>query len=211
MAGSQPVEHHAQATSVAPSDRAGLYMTAVGAGIGILMAILTTAERIVQLAKGADIPVLVPLTGENAELPLGPQGTPVPVAIETGTVLVNDPAVATEFAMWAQPIVMGLAVVAGLIVAALFVLRLARGQAFQRGTERYAFAAALIVTVAYFLNTILTNMVTNGSLAAVSGGDYESVTFTVSLAPVAAVFLIASVGVALKIGERLQRETEGLV
>jgi len=54
-------------------------------------------------------------------------------------------------------------------------------------------------------------MTSNGALSAVSNYTYDSVTFAVSLAPAIAVLALAAVGVAIQLGERLQRETEGLV
>ena len=211
MAKASEAETENNAAAVDSSDRLGLYITAVGAAVGIVIALISTVSRLAELAKGKDIPVLVPFSGEDVLLGIGPDGAQVTVGVNSGTILVNDPAAATEFALWAQPIFIGVMVIAGLVVAAMFVLRLARGRAFDRGTSRLALIGAAVVTAGWFVNTILTNMVTNGSLAAVSDGDYESVTFSVSLLPVIAVFMIAAVGVALQIGERLQRDNAGLV
>ena len=54
-------------------------------------------------------------------------------------------------------------------------------------------------------------MTSNGALSAISNGTYEGGAFAVSAAPAIGVWVIAAVGLAVQVGERLQRETEGLV
>jgi len=192
-------------------DRLGLYLTVGFAAVGIVGAIVSTVAPLIEVAPGHDIPVLVPLTGQVAMLPVGPGGAPFEAAIETGTVVVADPAPATLFALWAQPIALGLAASACLVLVAMFCLRLARAQVFDRGTARLAIIAAGVVTVGWVANTVFTNMSTNGALAAVSAGTYDSALFAVNLGPAIAVFALAAIGTALQIGERMQRETAGLV
>lgn len=193
------------------SDRIGMYMSVVMVAVGAVIAVVAAAARLLEVGDGRDVPVLVPLAGEEAMLPLGPDGSAVPVTVDTATVTVADPAPATLFALYAQPVWIAVVVVAGLVLAALFFLRLARGRAFDGGAARLAFVAAGLVAVGWLGDSILTNMTTNGALSALSDYTYESVTFEVSLAPALAVLVIAAIGAALQIGERLQRDTEGLV
>ena len=115
------------------------------------------------------------------------------------------------FALWAQPIVVGLTWIGLLVVAALFCLRLIRAQVFTRPTARLLFIGAAILTAGWFLGSLFTNMTSNGALSAVSDYTYDSVTFAANLAPAIGVFALAAVGVAVHMGERLQRDTEGLV
>lgn len=200
-----------EATHIAKSDRVGLYLSVVFAAIGIAIALTGAVSRLVEVAPGHDIPVLVPLAGESAQLPLGPDGAAVTATMETVTVIVADPAPATLFALWAQPIVIGVSWSVGLVIAAMFCVRLARAQGFARGTYRLTYLAAGVLTFGWFVGTILTHMTTNGALSAISNYTYESVNFEGSYAPAVGVLLLAAVGVALQVGERLQRETEGLV
>ncbi len=193
------------------SDRIGMYMSVVMVAIGAVIAVVAAVARLLEVGDGRDVPVLVPLAGEEAALPLGPDGAAVTAAVDTATVTVAEPAPATLFALYAQPVWIAVVVVAGLVVAALFFLRLARGRAFDGGAARLAFIAAAIVTVGWLGDSILTNMTTNGALSAVSDYTYESMTFEVSLAPALAVLVIAAIGAALQVGEKLQRDTEGLV
>lgn len=193
------------------ADRIGMYMSIVLVAMGAVLAVVAAVERLREVAGAGPIPVLVPLKGETAALPLGPDGAAVDVTVEAATVQVSDPAPATLFALWAQPVWTALVVCAGLVLAALFFLRLARGRAFTRGSVHLVYWATGVVTAGWLGGTILTNMTTNGALSALSDYTYEAVVFDVSLAPALAILLLAAVGGALDIGERLQRDTEGLV
>ena len=193
------------------ADRIGMYMSIVLVAIGAGLTIYSAIERLREVAGGDATPILVPLAGETAELPLGPEGSLVQAEVETAVVHVSDPAPATLFALWAQPIWGSVFIIAGLVVAAMFFLRLARGRAFTTGAARLAFVGAGTLLVGWFGLSMLTNMTTNGALSALSDYSYDSVIFEVSLAPVLAVLVLAAIGTALQLGERLQRDTEGLV
>lgn len=198
-------------TRIDKSDRVGLYLSVAIAAIGIALVIIGTVGRLIEVASGGDIPVRIPLDGESAQLPLGPDGELIAADVNTATVMVSDPAPATLFAMWAHPIVDGLAWSAGLIIVAMFFLRLARAQVFTRGTARLMYVASGVLVFGWFAGSLLTNMTTNGAMSAISDYTYDSITFTANLAPMLGVLGFAAVGVALQLGEKLQRETEGLV
>jgi hypothetical protein len=193
------------------SDRVGMYL-AVGIGaIGIVLTAAQAIARLGEVAPGHDIPVLVPFVDESATLPIGPGGAPLEVAVDQAIVTVPDPAAATLFALWAEPIVVALAIIAGIVVGALFCLRLAGGRAFERGTARLILIGTGILAVGWFVGTMLTNMTVNGALSAVSDYTYDGVVFSTDFVPLFGVLALAAIGAAFQIGERLQRDTEGLV
>lgn len=198
-------------TKLDRGDRIALYFSIVLAAVAIGLAGWGAVHRLAEVAPGHDIPVLVPLSGEQAALPLGPDGAAVTVDVETATVVVADPAPATLFALWAQPIVQFLAAAAGMVVASVFFLRVARGRVFERGTAVLVIIGAVIVAGVWFVGSILTNMTTNGALSAVSDYTYDSVIFTADLSPFMWILVLGAVGAALQLGERLRRDTEGLV
>lgn len=199
------------ARTVSRADAIGMRISVALLAAVAAVVIWLAVERVMVVASGGAIPVDVPLDGEAVSLPLGPDGATVEATTSLATVQVTDPAPATLAALYAQPVWISLAVLAGLAVAAAFLLRVSRGRAFERGTARLAYAGAGIVTAGWLVDSILTNMTTNGALAAISDHTYASITFETSLAPVVAVLIIGAVGAALEIGERLQRDTEGLV
>lgn len=193
------------------ADRFALYFSVLLAAVAIAVAGWSAVERLAEVAPGHDIPVLVPLSAEQAALPLGPDGAPVTVDVETATVVVADPAPATLFALWAQPIVRFLAVAAAMVVAAMFFLRIARGHAFERGTAKLVIVGTSILAGWWFFGSILTNMTTNGALSAISDYTYDSVIFAADLTPFIWILVLGAVGGAIQLGERLRRDTEGLV
>lgn len=198
-------------TRVDRSDRIGLYLSVAFAVVGIAIALSSMVGRLIDVAPGHDIPVRVPLSGETAPLPLGPDGALVTAQVDTVTVVVADPAPATLFALWAQPVVVGLTWSIGLVLAAMFCLQLARADVFTRRSGNLVFIGAGVVTFGWFASSILTNMTTNGAMSAISRYTYETVNFSAGFAPAAAVLLLAAAGTAIRVGERLRRETEGLV
>jgi len=193
------------------SDRIAMYITVVIGALGIVLTAARAITRLIEVAPGRDIPVLVPFVGETAALPIGPDGAAVEVAVDQAVVTVPQPAPATLFALWAEPIVFALAIIAGIVVGGLFCLRLARGRAFERGTARLVFIGASILAAGWFVGAMLTNMTVNGALSAVSDYTYDGVTFSVDVVPVFGLLALGAIGAAFQIGERLQRDTEGLV
>ncbi|MFW2512782.1 hypothetical protein ACNI3K_03290 [Demequina sp. SO4-13] len=200
------------ATGLDRSDRIGMYLSIALVAVGAVLAVVPAVERLIEVGDGTDVPVTVPLTGEIAELPLGPDGAAVNATVDTATVIVPDPAPATLFALYAEPVWTALMVLTGAAFAMVLFLRLARGQAFQRGTSRLVYTAAGILLAGWFVGRILTNMTTNGAISALSNYTYEdSVIFETSLLPFFVFVLIGAFAAAFQIGEKLQRETEGLV
>lgn len=193
------------------SDRAGMYLYVGIGAVAVVAVIWQVIARLIEVAPGRGIPVLVPFDGESAPLPIGPGGSAIDVAVDQATVTVQDPAAATLFALWAQPIVIGLALCAGIVLASLFCLRLARGKAFQRGTARLVYTAVVVLAVGWFAGSILTSMTVNGALSAVSDYGYDGARFQTDWVPIFALLVLTAIGSAFQIGERLQRDTEGLV
>ena len=192
-------------------DRVGLYVAIGWVAIGAVLAIVAAVNRLREVAPGRGIPVVVPLPAESASLPLGPDGAAVKAAVESATVIVDDPSGATLFALWAQPLWIAVVACTAMVLSALFFLRLARGLAFSRGAARIVFVGAGLVMVHWVVDSILTGMATTGALAAISDDSYKDWTLTFSLTPIFGILVLAATGAALQIGERLQRETAGLV
>lgn len=193
------------------SDRIGMYLNIGLGAIAIGITIWQVIVRLIEVFPGRDIPVQVPLFDQTASLPIGPDGAPIDVAVDQATILVSDPAAATLFALYAHPIVFGAAIVATIALLSLFCWRLARGRAFERSTTRIVMATLGVVAVGWLTTSILKQMSINGALAAVSDRTYETSTMTFDILPVLGILGLGVVALALQIGERLKRDTEGLV
>lgn len=193
------------------SDRIGMYMTIALGALGAVAVLWVTISRLVAVAPGRDVPVLVPFVGESATLPIGPGGSAVPVDVDQAVVVVPQPAVATQFALVAEPIVIGLAALIGIALLCAFCWNLARGRAFHRSTTRIIFAGAGTVLAGWALGSLFTTMTVNGALSAVSEYSYDGVLFSTDFTQPVVALALAAVGAGFQIGERLRRDTEGLV
>lgn len=193
------------------SDRTALYVTVATAVVAAVATAVATALRLVEVIPNRDVAIVVPLAGETADLPIGPDGTAVQVAVEEATVVVPHVAPATHFALIAEPIVIGLAIIGAILLLAAFCLNIARGRTFARGNVRLIFIAAGVLLGGWVLGGLFTTMAGNGALAAISDRQSDGIAIRTDLLPVFAILALGAIGAAFQVGERLQRETEGLV
>jgi hypothetical protein len=198
-------------TSLSRGDRAAMYATILLALAGFVATAWIVVTRLVEVLPGRDVPVLVPFVGETAPLPIGPDGASVEVAVESATVIVPQPAAATQFALVAEPLVIGVAIAGGILLLALFCWNVARGAAFSRRNVRLVQLGAVVLVIGWFVGSLLTTMTVNGALSAVSEYTYEGITFAANWTAPFGLLALGAVGAAFQIGQRLQRETEGLV
>jgi len=198
-------------TALSRSDRIAMYATVVLGAIGAVATVWTAVARLADVLPGRGIPVLVPFVGETATLPIGPGGAALPVEVDQAIVTVDDPAPATLFALIAEPVVTGLAILAGIVILCLLCVNLARGKAFAASTVRLVFTGTGVLLAGWLLGSMFRTMGVNGALAAVSDHTYDGVLFQTDFGIVFAVLALGAIGAAFQIGHRLQRETEGLV
>ncbi|WP_350349092.1 hypothetical protein ABIQ69_03915 [Agromyces sp. G08B096] len=198
-------------TRLSRSDRAAMYATVVIAAIGVAVTAWAATSRLIEVLPGTDVPVLVPFVGEQATLPIGPDGAPVEVDVDRAVVTVPQPAAATQFALVAQPIVTGATGIAAIALLAFFAWNVARGRAFARANVRLVLAAAVTLIVGWAVGGLFTTMGVNGALSAVSEYTYDGIIFSTDFTALWAILALGAIGGAFEIGERLQRETEGLV
>jgi hypothetical protein len=192
-------------------DASAMYVTVAIGAVGAGGALLAMFQRLGEVLPGRDVPVLVPLEGETAPLPLGPKGADVVATIEQATVIVPEPAAATQFALVAAPIVIGLALTGGIALLSLFALNIARGRAFSRGNVLIISWAAVVLAAGWLLGWLFTTMGVNGALSAVSDHDYDGTRFATDWTMIFGILALGALVAAFQIGHRLQRETEGLV
>jgi hypothetical protein len=198
-------------TTLSRSDRFGMYTTVVFGAIGAVVTVWIAVSRLIEVLSGRGIPVLVPFVDETATLPIGPGGSAIPVEVDQAVVIVDDPAPATLFALIAEPIVTGLAILAGIVILCLFCLNLARGKAFSTSTVRLVFIGTGVLLVGWVVGSLFRTMGVNGTLSAVSDYTYDGVLFQTDFGVVFAVLVLGAIGAAFQIGHRLQRDQEGLV
>lgn len=198
-------------TRLSRSDRLAMYLTMLLGAIAIGVTAWHAVARIVEVLPGTNVPVLVPFLDETAGLPIGPGGTSVEVSVDQAVVTVPHPAAATQFALVAEPVVTALAIIAGIGLLGLFCWNLARGRAFARANVRLVWWGVGVLGIGWFTGSMLTNMTVNGALSAISDYQYDGIIFQSNWLPLLGVLALGAIGGAFQIGEKLQRETEGLV
>ena len=107
--------------------------------------------RLIEVLPGRNVPVLVPFVGETAELPIGPGGAPAEVVVDQAIVTVPQPAAATQFALVAEPIVVGLTIIAAIALLGVVCWNLARGHAFARANVRLIVGGAFVLLGGWFV------------------------------------------------------------
>jgi hypothetical protein len=200
-------------TRLSRGDRLTMYFTIALGGVATGIVLWDAVARLLEVIPGRDVPVVVRFVGEPADLAIGQGGAAVDATVSQALVTVPQPAAATQFALVAEPIVHALAIIAGILLLGRFCWNLARGRVFARGTVRLVWWGAGVLTAGWFVGGILTKMTMNGALSAISRYEYEPDVSTVGTdwVPIFGLLALAAIGAAFQIGEKLQRETEGLV
>ncbi|MGR0221196.1 hypothetical protein [Agromyces sp. ZXT2-6] len=185
----------------------------MAAGIAIVAwAVVTAAMRIAEALTSADVRVLGEFAGTPAEAPIGPGGAPVTVELERAFLTTDELPVASLVSLIAAEVVFAATV--AVVVACLVLLSAStlRGRVFSRRNTRLVGTAGTVGLIGAAAVPFLGNMAANGAFARISDGDFDNVIMAVDLMPfVLGAFVVAIIGTAFAVGERLQRDTEGLV
>lgn len=194
-------------------DRSDLWTTIVFAAIAAVVTVALTIIRLLDLFAVDGIAATGRVDGVEAELPIGPGGASVTGRIHELSFTATDIPALSAGSFAAAIIITGLAylVVIGCILR--FCLNLMLGQAFTRQNTRLISATAITILAGTALTAFCNNMGTNGAFASLGDGAIEpltSVTAEYWIAMFACVAL-GAVAVAFRTGERLERDTEGLV
>ncbi|MFD4421854.1 DUF2975 domain-containing protein [Agromyces sp. NPDC058484] len=204
--------HPTSAHSIKRADAASLWLfMAAGAAIAVWVT-WTAVVRIIEVLPGRDVAVLAPFANTLAEAPIGPDGAPVTVELDHAVLTVPELPIASVWAIAIQQVVLVVAVVA--VVAALIWLsrNVARGVVFSRTNTVLVSTAGIVGLLGYFAVPFFGNMASNGAFAALSDHTFDNVIMTLDpFVLVLAAFVVALMGTVFAIGERLQRDTEGLV
>lgn len=169
--------------------------------------------RIVELARGVDVPVLVEFAGSE---------TPVDVALSTGGGITVglDSAIITAPqlpAIAAVPGIIGqIAQILTIIIVIGCLILLARsvlaGRVFSRRNTALVSTAGITGLIGFAAVRFFDNMLANATVASVTDNGIANA--VISIEPftfVLAAFVLALISTVFVIGDRLQRDTEGLV
>ena len=181
-----------------------------------------TVQRLAEVATGHDVSVVIPLTLEQGEWAIGTllersgwdaddQNEGFGVDLRSVTATVPDPSHTMLVALWADSIMGFLAVGTGVGVAAIFLLRVAFGRAFERGSARLVFWGTGIFAMNWILHTLAVSLTAGEARMRLLDDAHSRSSVPIDLSPVVWILFFTAVGAAFLMGERLRRDTEGLV
>ncbi|MGK0714990.1 hypothetical protein [Leucobacter sp. W1153] len=213
-----PTPNHTPKTAIQvdrPSrgDRAGIVLFML---IGVAIVAVTAyvaAQRWIELLGAGPVEVAARFVDTTAEVPIGPAGASVSVELDRALVLAPELPVASLAAGLLEAAVL-LATVTIVVVCLIVVARnILRGVIFSSAQTRWVSTAAITALIGAALVPFFGNMVANGAIALLSDRGFEN---TVVLAVEPLPFLLGAfagsiVITAFSVGDRLRRETEGLV
>ena len=187
------------------------FFLVVGAAL-VVMTTVFAVVRIVDAFTATTIRVPAEFTGTLAEAPVGPDGAARAVELDSALLIADGMSVAGRSAIVIEQVlaVASIATLVGCLIA-LSVSAMRRRVFSRRNTVlvNVAGAAALVgIGVVPFFG----NMAANDAFRAVSDGTFSNVIMTADLSSLFLVgFVAATASVVFVIGDRLQRDTEGLV
>jgi hypothetical protein len=188
------------------STRADLVATLVMGGIAVFVVLTNLVLRLVDLFDGGA--VAVPVLFSSMDIPL-PSGEAM-VAVDQGVVTASDIPFATAASVFLAAVLPAAATLVVIGCSGRLVLRLLRGHAFEAGTSTTIAVVSFAILGGWIADTLFSTMAANGALAAIGAGD-DGHAFTVSWVPFLVSIGLGSLAILLRSGERMRRDTEGLV
>ncbi|MFJ4037254.1 hypothetical protein ACIPVB_04160 [Microbacterium sp. NPDC090007] len=194
-------------------DTVGMFFFLV-LGVGLAVwAVVQSVLTIVAALPNRDVRVAAPFLDTVAQAPIGPDGAPVDVELGSGVVIAPELPIASLWALVIAQVLFAAVVVTVVALLLVLVVGILRGRIFSRRNTGLVSAAGGVTLVGVAGVPFFQNMVANGALAWISERSYErGLVQTVDLPVLFGVaFLAALAGTVFSVGDRLQRDTEGLV
>jgi len=194
-------------------DTIGFVLFLIGGVAIAVAAVVQSVVAIAQVLPNRDITLLAPFVATEAQAPLGPDGAPVVVQLDSASVTVASLQPAALGALVISHLLVAVAMVTVVTLLLILCFGILRGRIFSRAHTALVTAAGLVAIAGMYFVPFFHNMAVNGALALLSDGTYDrAVVGTVDLLSIFGVaFVVALAGTAFAVGDRLQRDTEGLV
>lgn len=147
-----------------------------------------------------------------AEAPIGPDGSSVTVQLDSAYLLPGQLPIASVVALILEQVVIVAAVTTVVTTLLLVMWSILRGRVFGRRNTSLVGTAAVAAVVGVVLAPFFGNMGANGAFAAISQGDFSNVILSANLAQLFGITFLGALGTTVfMVGDRMQRDTEGLV
>lgn len=183
--------------------------------LGAVIAVWTLVQsiiRIVEVIPGRDVPVYADFAGTQAQAPIGPGGALVPVELSSAFITAAELPVASVWALVIEQLVLIVTVLTVVSCLLLLTWSFMRGRIFSRRNTVLVAIAGSVGLIGFVLAPFFGNMGANGAFARISDYGFDNVILTVQPLPLIFIaFVAALAGTVFSVGERLQRETDGLI
>ncbi|BDI23955.1 hypothetical protein [Herbiconiux sp. L3-i23] len=196
-------------TSGRPFSRSDVVATAT---LGAIVAVWTIVDLVVSLTSilsNRDVPIRVWVDDASAALPL-PTGS-AEITLTSGVAEVSDMPPFILGVVASSAVVRAAAILAVTALVLILCRNLARGKVFSSGNTALVTGIAVAIAVGWFLTSLFAQMASNSAVNVLTDKAYSSAQAPVEWTPYLAAFAVTVVAVAFRAGERLQRDTEGLV
>ncbi len=189
-----------------------LFFIVLGVGLAV-WAVVHSVTRIAESLSGRDVRVSAPFLDTMAQAPLGPGGAPVTVELGIGVIVAPELPIASLWALVIAEVLFAAVVVTVVVLLLLLTADILRGRIFSRRNTGLVAAAGTVTLVGLAGVPFFQNMVANGALARMSDYTYDRGLVQVIDLPTlfGAAFVVALASTVFTVGDRLQRDTEGLV
>ncbi|GAA2982532.1 hypothetical protein JOD63_002489 [Microbacterium terrae] len=178
----------------------------------VIGTIVTAVLRVIEVVGNDGVRVYAEFAGTPAEAPIGPDGAATTVELESAYLLPPELPVASVGALVIEQIVVVLTVVIVVTCLLLLMWNVMRGRMFSRRNTAFVATAFLTGLVGVMLAPFFANMGANGAFAWISERTFDNVILSVDPVQLFGVAFIGSIATtAFSVGDRLRRDTEGLV
>lgn len=193
-------------------DKASLVAFCVaGAAIAAYITVFSII-RIIGLASGSSIPVMLEFVDQPVDVPLGAGGADITLELDRAALSAAGlPPIAVVPGIIGQ--VLQILTIVGLIGCLLLLARsILGGTVFSRRNTVLVMTAGITGLVGLAAVRFFDNMLANATVSAVTDNAFDTAVMSVEpFTFVVAAFILAVIGTAFSVGDRLQRETAGLV
>ncbi|MDU0325884.1 hypothetical protein RWH43_03840 [Microbacterium sp. KSW2-21] len=195
------------------SDAASLWFFVVAGAAIAVWAVVRSIANIIAAAPNQNVRVAVPFLDSSAQAPLGPDGAPVAIELTGGVVTAPSLPPASLWSLFIAEGLFAAVVITVVILLLVLTADILRGRIFSRRNTALVSAAGIVALVGIAGVPFFQNMVANGAIAWLSERTYDRGDVQLVDLPslIGVAFVAALASTAFAVGDRLQRDTEGLV
>lgn len=203
---------HPKEPAISRADAASMWLFIVAAIAFAVFTLVRGILRVIELVHNSSVTVPATFADTTAGAPIGVDGTTVEVTLEEAMLTVEALPTASVWAGILEVVTILLATTIVVICLVLLCRELLAGRIFSRRNTRIALTAGITWLVGLALAPFFGNMVANGAFAVISERTFNNVVMTVDVQTLfTAAFVAALVASIFAVGDRLQRDQEGLV